>query len=126
MQALVQYDWGPYKKDKLRQRDRAQRDTKFLMLLSVVVVVIVTVSDGSNRGGNSNGIPETIGVRAGVWESTCEVSRSVFTASQLPDLDKLYILSTCFCKIRCNDLIQLGKKKKTYNICTVFILSETY
>ena len=43
--------------------------------------VIVTVSDGSNRGGNSNGIPETIGVRAGVWESTCEVSRSVFTAS---------------------------------------------
>ena len=43
--------------------------------------MIVTVSDGSNRGGNSNGIPETIGVRAGVWESTCEVSRSVFTAS---------------------------------------------
>ena len=43
--------------------------------------MIVMVSDSSNRGGNSNGIQETIGVRVGVWESTCEVSRSVFTAS---------------------------------------------
>lgn len=41
--------------------------------------MIVMVSDSSNRGGN--GIQETIGVRVGVWESTCEVSRSVFTAS---------------------------------------------
>lgn len=39
------------------------------------------VSERSNRGGNRNSSRETIGVRVGVWESTCQVSRSVSTAS---------------------------------------------